>query len=257
MSIDAAVVFGVLLGLSAGSFVGVLVDRVPDGASIGGRSRCDACGRQLSARDLVPVASWLLSRRRCRTCRAPVTWRWTAIEIGSAALAVASVLAFGSTFRAVFVGAFLILLLGLTIIDLDHRRLPNAIVYPASIAAAVLVGVADLVGAELSLGTGLLGGLAFGGGLLVVAVASRGGMGFGDVKLAGLIGLVVGSIDLGSVIVAAGAAISIGGIAAIVALLGGADRKTALPFGPMLAAGALVGILWGPVLADLYLGLFR
>lgn len=257
MPLQVAVLAAVLLGLAAGSFAGVLVHRVPGGDSIGGRSRCDACSRVLGARDLVPVVSWLASRGRCRTCGASVTARWTLLELGSAGLVAASVLVLGSTPRAAFAGAFLVVLLALTVIDLDHHRLPNAIVYPAAVVALAAIAVLDAAGPEISLVGGLIGACAFGGTLLVIALASRGGMGFGDVKLAGLIGLVVGSIDLASVFVAAGAAILFGGVAAIVALLRGADRRTALPFGPMLAAGALVALFWGPALADLYLGLLR
>lgn len=246
-----------IAGAAWGSFVGVLVDRVPLGRGLGGRSRCDACERTLGARDLVPMVSWIVGRGRCRSCGARVTPLWTAIEVGCAALATSATIAFDEPWTAVLVGAFSGILLGLTVIDLRHRRLPNAIVLPTAVVCAALIVAAAIAGAPLDAVHAALGGVAFGGALLIVEVASRGGMGMGDVKLAGLIGLVVGAVDLASVAVAAGAAILLGGLAAIVALVRGADRRSALPFGPMLAAGALIGLFLGRPIAAAYVGFLR
>lgn len=250
------VIAAAVFGAAWGSFVGVLVDRTPDGRSIGGRSHCDACGRTLGWLDLVPILSWCIARGRCRTCHARIAPMWTLIELGCTVLAVLAVLAF-EPWTAGLVAASTGVLLGLTIIDLRHRRLPNKIVHPGAIAIAVLVVVARALGAPLDPLDAAIGGVAFGGALLVVEVASRGGMGMGDVKLAGLIGLLVGAVDLASVAVAAGAAILLGGVAAIVALARGADRRSALPFGPMLAAGALIALFAGRPLADAYVELLR
>ena len=151
---------------------------------------------------------------------------------------------------------FSAILVALTLIDLEHHRLPNAIVYPCVAAAAVFVVVARVSGGDLDPVSGGIGGVSYGGALLLIALVSRGGMGIGDVKLAGLIGVVIGAVDLPSVAVAGAAAILLGGIAGIVALLRGADRRSGLPFGPMLAVGALVAVFFGPPLAGAYLGLF-
>lgn len=253
---SSVVAIAAMFGAAWGSFVGVLVDRVPGRRGIGGRSHCDACGRTLGAADLVPILSWGIARGRCRTCGARITPLWTLVEVGCALLAVLAVLAF-EPWTAVLVGASSGLLLGLTIIDVRHRRLPNAIVYGAATASAVYVVVAAAFGAPLEPFDAAVGAVAFGGGLLVVEIASRGGMGMGDVKLASTIGLVVGAIDLPSVAVAAGSAILLGGVAAIVALARGAGRRSALPFGPMLAAGALVGMFLGRPLAAAYVGFLR
>lgn len=154
-------------------------------------------------------------------------------------------------------GTFMALLVCLAAIDLGHRRIPNAITYPAVVIAGAVVVVARVAGSGLDPTAGAIGAIAFGGSLALVAIVSRGGMGFGDVKLAALIGLVVGAIDLGSVAVAAGVAILLGGVTALVALLRGGDRRSALPFGPMLAAGGIAAVLVGPRLLDAYLGLYR
>lgn len=163
----------------------------------------------------------------------------------------------GDAIVAALLGMFLGLLVGLSLIDLEHRRIPNAIVYPAASVAALGIAVSALLGGPLDILGAIVGAVAFGGGLFVIALVSRGGMGMGDVKLGGLIGLVLGAVDLRSVGVAAAAAVLFGGVAGLIALLRGADRKSALPFGPMLAAGAFVASIAGPELADAYLGLFR
>lgn len=246
------------LGLFFGSFFGVLVDRIPAGEDVvSGRSRCRSCGRVLTPFDLVPVVSWMVLRGRCRGCGARIGVRPLLIEIGTGLLFAVATLVAVDPWQSVLLAPFLGVLLALTAIDLEHRRLPNALVYPSVILAAAIVLAAQPFDGALSLSNAVLGAVAFGGGLLLVAILSRGGMGLGDVKLAGLIGAVVGAVDLPSVAVAAGVAILIGGLTAVVALLRGAERRSALPFGPMLAAGALAAVVAGPRIADAYLGLFR
>lgn len=252
-------VVGVLLGLVWGSFVGLLADRVPSGGSpLGPRSHCIACGRILGVIDLVPVVSWVLLRGRCRTCRERIPVRSTLIEIACAGIGAAAALSFPDPSTAVLVGAAGGLLVGLSAIDLSVRRLPNAIVYPASAVAfgVVLIG-GGVLGAPFEVRTAALGAVMFGGGLWAIAVISRGGMGMGDVKLGAFIGWVLGALDLRAVGVAAAAAVVFGGSAGIVALARGASRRDALPFGPMLAAGALVGAFLGGTLADSYLAWLR
>lgn len=247
-----------VFGLAWGSFVGVLASRGATEESIArGRSRCDACGATIAVRDLVPIVSWIVLRGRCRTCGARIPAWMPAVEVATAALFVVAAAFASDPWSAALVAPFLGVLLALTAIDLEHRRLPNRIVYPTSLACAAWIVVARAAGGALDpVGAGI-GAVAFGGGLLAVTLASRGGMGLGDVKLAALIGLVVGAVDLPSVAVAAGAAVLLGGGVAVVALLRGAGRRTAIPFGPMLAAGALVALVAGPRIADAYLRLLR
>lgn len=247
-----------IIGAVWGSFTGVLVARVPVGGDVvRGRSRCDSCGAALGIHDLVPVLSWAWLRGRCRRCSVAVSARWTTIELACAGLFALVATVVQDLWQIVLFAPFTGILVALTLIDLEHRRLPNAIVYPSAVVSAIYVLGASLFGAPLSPVDAATGALAFGGVLLLVAIASRGGMGMGDVKFAALIGLVVGAVDLPSVGVAAGASILLGGVAGIVALLRGADRGAAIPFGPMLAAGAMVAILAGPAIADAYLGLWR
>jgi leader peptidase (prepilin peptidase)/N-methyltransferase len=197
------------------------------------------------------VIGWLLLRGRCRDCGARIPVRYPLLEVSTAAVIVGSFLVYDDLWIAFGVAAFLALMPVISVIDVEHRIIPNKIVYPALIAFPVYLVVARLAGAPVDLIRMAIGFLAYGGALFVIALVSR-GMGMGDVKLAALIGIVLGSLDLGQVAVAAGAAIVLGGLGAILALLRGAGRRGAMPFGPFLAAGAIVAAFWGPQIADWY-----
>ena len=211
--------------------------------------------------DLIPVLSWLALRGRCRTCHASVTPLWTGVEVATAVLFVIAAFAAPDAWSTAILAPFLGILLALTVIDLRTLRLPDAIVFPTAGAAALVILVADLLGGDPSVVGGLIGAVAFGGGMWLIyeiafrAYRGREAMGFGDVKLAALIGLVVGSVHLASVAVAAGSTILLGGVVGVIALARGAVRGTALPYGPMLAAGALVAVAAGPQIFDWYVGL--
>jgi len=249
------VAFG-LVGLAIGSFLSVVVHRVPRGESIvRPRSRCPSCGTQLRARDNLPVVSYLLLRGRCRSCGARIPAIYPALELATAALFAAVAAAFDRPYVAGVMAAFLAVLLALSAIDARHRILPNRIVYPSIPAFALLVAAGALAGEGFDLRGAAVGFLGYGGGLLLVALVSPRGMGMGDVKLAALIGLVVGSLGAGRVLVAAGAGILLGGVAAVGALLAGRGRKQPIPFGPFLAAGAAAAVLAGDHLTRLYLDL--
>ncbi|GIU99651.1 MAG: prepilin peptidase [Actinomycetota bacterium] len=244
-------------GLAFGSFLTVVIHRVPAGGSVvRPRSRCPSCGTAIRARDNVPVLSWLLLRGRCRSCGARISAAYPLTELATGLLfAGGGRSRHPDPWRAVLLAPFLGVLLALSVIDARTKKLPNRIVYPSlGIAAAYLV-VARLAGAPFDLARAAIGLLAYGGGLLVVALISPRGMGMGDVKLAALIGLVLGALGLRYVAVAAGLGILFGGVGAIVALLAGAPRKQAVPFGPFLAAGAAAAVFVAPQIADLYLRL--
>jgi leader peptidase (prepilin peptidase) / N-methyltransferase len=252
-----AAVFG-LLGLAFGSFLSVVVHRVPRKESVvAPRSRCPTCGTELRARDNIPVVSYLLLRGRCRTCGARISPRYLLLEVATAGLFVGAALRFSELATAAMMALFFAVMVAVTAIDLELRIIPNRIVLPAIPAFAVLLALAFLVGDHLSLAEAGLGLLAYGGGLLLVALVVPGGMGMGDVKLAALIGLVLGSFGLDHVAVAAGAAVIGGGVGAAAALLfGGATRKTPLPFGPYLAAGAVVAAFAATEVARWYTARF-
>jgi leader peptidase (prepilin peptidase)/N-methyltransferase len=241
-------------GLLIGSFLTVVVWRVPRKESIvSGRSKCPSCGATIGARDNVPVLSWLLLRGRCRSCGARISLIYPLTELATAALFAGASLAFSDLYVAIVMAAFLATLLAVSFIDARHRLIPNRIVYPAFVVALVAVVALDLAGRGLDVLHALIGLAAFGGGLLMIALISPKGMGMGDVKLAGLIGLALGAVSLSRVGVAAGVAILLGGLGAVAALAAGRGRKSALPFGPFLAAGAAVAAFWGPQIADAYL----
>jgi leader peptidase (prepilin peptidase) / N-methyltransferase len=259
-----------VLGLVIGSFLNVVVYRVPAGLSVvRPRSACPGCGHEISARDNVPVLSWLLLRGRCRSCSAPISARYPLVELagavafGAVAFVVApALLSTGGALMATASGLRLVALLylaaisiALALIDVDVHRLPDAIVLPSYAVGVVLLGGAalldgDLVGlARIAAGAGIGFGLYF-----VLALISPRGMGLGDVKLAGVLGLWLGAFGWPQLVVGIGAAFLLGGIAGIVLLATRrAGRKTGIPFGPWMLAGAWVGIAAGPIIATGYL----
>ena len=241
-----------VFGLAIGSFMTVVAARLPAGESVvRPRSKCPGCGAEIRNRDNIPVVGWLLLRGRCRDCGARIPVRYLLLEVSTAAVIVGAFLVYDDPLIAGAVAALLALMPVISVIDLEHRIIPNKIVYPALVAFPVYLVAAKFAGAPVDLERMVIGFLAYGGGLFVIVLISR-GMGMGDVKLAALIGIVLGALGLGQVAVAAGAAIVLGGVGAIVALARGVGRRGAMPFGPFLAAGAVVAAFWGPQIADWY-----
>ena len=254
--------FACALGLLIGSFLNVVIWRVPRGRSIvSPPSACPSCGHPVRRRDNVPVLSWLVLRGRCRDCAEPISVRYPLVEAGTALLFVGVAARFGTGWE---LPAYLYLAaigLALALIDIDVHRLPNALVLPSY---PVLAGLLTLASANpgggadwAALGRAALAGavlFAFYG--LLVVVYPR-GMGLGDVKLAGVLGLALGWLGWGSLLVGAFAAFLIGGVFSIVLLATGrANRKTAIPFGPWMVLGAFVGIAVGEPLWSAYLAIF-
>jgi leader peptidase (prepilin peptidase)/N-methyltransferase len=243
-------------GLGVGSFMTVAAYRLPKGESVvRPRSRCPACGAEIGARDNVPVLSWLLLRGRCRRCGERISVEYPLLELTTAGLVVLAAIRYPNPWQVVLVGGLLALMPGITLIDLRHRIIPNRLTYPAIVLFALVIVLAWSIGDAADPVKAGLGLLVFGGGIFVIASVS-GGMGLGDVKLAAVIGLVLGSLGLRFVGVAAGATIVLGGLGGIVALMMGSGMKSKIPYGPYLAAGALVAGLWGDPLASWYLGRF-
>jgi leader peptidase (prepilin peptidase) / N-methyltransferase len=243
-----------LVGLAFGSFLTVVTHRVPKGESpLAPRSRCPACGTQLRNIDNIPVLSWVVLRGRCRSCGARISAMYPLTELLTGGLFVGAALEFDSIWAAAMMAPFLSLMVALSIIDIRHRIIPNRLVYPSLLAFGAYILIVALAGGGLDAARAAIGMLAYGGALLVVAFISPRGMGMGDVKLAALIGLVLGSLGLRYVTVAAAAGILLGGVGAIVALIAGASRKNAIPFGPFLAAGALVAAFLAPQISSVYL----
>jgi len=241
------------IGLVLGSFMTVVVARVPAKQSlVRPRSRCPACGTSIQNRDNVPVVSWLLLRGRCRSCEARVSVRYPLLELSTGVLVAAAAAVAPDVWTAILLGALVSMLPAIAVIDLEHRIIPNRMMYPSLLVFPALVLLAWALGGEVDPIRALLGALAYGGGLLVVAAVS-GGMGFGDVKLATVIGIALGGLGLRYVAVAAAAGILAGGVAAAGALALGRGRKSAIPFGPAIALGAIVSVLVGEQIAAAYL----
>jgi leader peptidase (prepilin peptidase)/N-methyltransferase len=244
-----------LSGLLVGSFLTVLIARLPAGERTGrGRSRCPRCGAVILARDNIPVVSWLLLRGRCRSCGEPISPEYPITEALTAALFLGAAAVFEPLELAIGAAVFLGVMTAVTFIDARHKIVPNRIIYPSLVAFGVAIGVGDLLGERVDALRALIGLGAYAGPLLLIALVVPGGMGMGDVKLAALIGLALGSIGLEYVAVAAGLGIISGGLGAVTAVtILRYGRKQQIPFGPFLAGGAVVATLLGPQIADLYL----
>jgi leader peptidase (prepilin peptidase) / N-methyltransferase len=247
-----------LFGLLIGSFLNVVIARVPDGRSIvRPGSACPRCAHTLSWWENLPVLSWVLLRARCRSCHLPISVRYPLVEILTAALFALVAWRVGERWALGAMLFFTAASVALAFIDLDTHRLPNPIVFTTQ--AAVGIG---LVGAALADGTpGKLVGVAAGaalasGFLFVLHVAKPGGMGFGDVKYAVALGAALGWFGIGHVLVGLFLGFLIGSVIGVVqAVRAGRLRGAKMPFGPSLAAGAIVTIAWGRPLIDWYLGL--
>ncbi len=252
MDETATVIFLFLAGLMVGSFVTVVVHRVPRGESVvGGRSHCPACGAQIAAYDNVPVLSWLALRGRARCCGAPISPRYPLTELSLGALYGATALVLPDDLGQLALGlVFVTMLVAVTVTDLERRIIPNKILLVAAIIGVAIAALAD----PGSLPERAIAAAAAGGLLLLAALAYPRGMGLGDVKLAATIGLFLGR-DVAPAILVALLAGSLVGLA-MIARHGAAARKQAIPFGPFLALGGVVGLFVGDELVDWYLGAF-
>ncbi|WP_370249166.1 A24 family peptidase [Cryobacterium sp. HLT2-28] len=264
-----------MFGSVIGSFLNVVVYRLPLKRSIvSPPSACGGCGGPIRARDNVPVLSWLLLWGRCRDCGIKISARYPLVELGTAVffgavawwvLAGRAVQVPTTTSETLAMILTLVALLylaavsvALALIDLDTHTLPNRIVLPAYPVGAVLLTSAAVAAGEPGR---LIGAIIGAGGLFalyfLMALAYPAGMGMGDVKLAGLLGLYLGWFGWGQLAVGAFSAFLLGGLFALVLLIARqANRKSGIPFGPWMLAGAWLGIFYGEQIAVGYLSLF-
>jgi leader peptidase (prepilin peptidase) / N-methyltransferase len=248
---EAATLAGVF-GAIVGSFLNVLVYRLPRHESIvTPASHCTGCGAPVKPYDNIPVLSWLLLRGHCRACGVPISVRYPLVEFLTAALCVGAVLAGKDTTRVALGLGLILLVVPIALIDLETRLIPNRLTLPGAVLALVL-GLAFDPGGE----TGrLIAGAAAGGFLLLAVLAYPGGMGMGDVKLAGMMGLFLGSAVAPALLIALLSGTAVGAV--IIARKGTrAGRKTAVPFGPFLALGAIVAVFAGQPLVHVYVNHF-
>ena len=245
-----------VLGLAIGSFLNVVIHRVPRGESVvSPPSACPGCGTAIRPRDNVPVLSWLLLRGKCRSCGERISARYPVVELTCAALFAVMAVRFGLD---PVLPAYLYLAavgLALAVIDLDCRRLPNALTLPSYPVALLLLGAAELFGSDSGdLLRALLGGAAMYALYFALCFAYPAGMGFGDVKLSGVLGMYTAWIGWGAWGVGVFFGFFFGGVfGALLLLVRKGDRKTAVPFGPFMLAAVLMAILVGEELARAYL----
>jgi leader peptidase (prepilin peptidase)/N-methyltransferase len=229
-------------GLALGSFLNVVAARVPLRRSIvSPPSACMSCGHEIAWYDNVPVVSWLLLRGRCRSCKARIPARYPAVELVTGLLVAACVWRFGLHAEALVASFFCLALVTVSATDLEHRIIPNRIVLPA--AALVLVGQ-TLVHPSPEWA---ISAVAASGFLLAAALIYPAGMGMGDVKLALLLGAMLGRTVPVALFVGMAAALVPG--VYLLAKHGSKGRKMGVPLAPFLALGALVALFWGhPIL---------
>lgn len=247
-----------VVGLLIGSFLNVVVWRVPRGESVvSPPSACPRCGHRIRSRDNVPVLSWLLLRGRCRDCGTPIAVRYPLVEAGTAVVFALVAVRFGTTWPVLAYAYLAAIGIALALIDLDVRRLPDAIVLPAYPATAVLLAVASWgTGDWAALGRAAVGGVALFVAYFALRVAYPAGMGFGDVKLAGVLGGALAWLGWGAFAVGTFGAFLVGGLVSVVLLATRrVTRKSAVPFGPWMVVGAALGVAVGEPLWSAYLGL--
>jgi leader peptidase (prepilin peptidase)/N-methyltransferase len=236
-----------VLGAVVGSFLNVVIHRMPRGESLASPgSRCPSCGAAIAPYDNVPIVSWLILRGRCRHCSAPISPRYPAVELLTAVTFAAVVAARGFDDDLVLELPFVACLIALAGIDFDRRLLPNRIVYPMAVYGLVATAIVDTDDLVEHLIAGA-GGFLF---LFVAVLAYPRGMGMGDVKLAGAMGLYLGLSLIPAMLIAflTGSVVGLG----LMAREGVQARKKAVPFGVFLALGGIVGVLAGPELVELY-----
>lgn len=247
-----AATFAGVLGTIMGSFLNVVAYRLPRHESlVKPASHCPRCGTPVKPYDNIPVLSWLLLRGRCRSCGEHISARYPLVEALTGLLCVGAVLTHSSAAGIALSIALIVLIVPAAVIDLEHRIIPNAITLPGSGLALLLGTALDPSGEP----TRLIAGAAAGGFLLLAALAHPGGMGMGDVKLAAMMGLFLGSAVAPAILVALLAGTAVGAV--VIARKGAREgRKTAVPFGPFLALGALTAVYAGGPLVDVYVNHF-
>ena len=246
----------VVAGLLIGSFLNVVIARLPEGRSlVRPGSACPGCGAAIVWYDNVPVVSFVALRGRCRACAMTIPWRYPVVEAVTGALFGAAALAFGATLHAAVACALLAALVAITMIDLERHIIPDVISLPGTLAGVL----ANLATGRVSWKESVIGVVVGGGVFLTIALvgswlAGQDAMGGGDIKLAAMLGAFLGwKVLLFSLFVSA-----LGGGILAAALMGSGlrGRKDPLPFGPFLAAGGAVGLFWGERMVRWYLSAF-
>ncbi len=243
------VLVAVLFGLVVGSFLNVVIHRVPQRESVvWPASHCPHCGEPIRPGDNVPLVSYVLLRGRCRNCKEPISARYPAVEATTGLLFGAAAYEFGASLALLPALVLASALISLAVIDLEHRLLPNVIVGPAALAGLVLSILADPAGWW----TYPLSAIVVAGALLGLALVYPAGMGMGDVKMGGMLGAFLGPYAALAVFLGALIGVVTGGL---LMAAGKMRRRSALPFGLFMALGGVVSLFVGPQLWELYMNL--
>jgi len=255
------IAFTALLGLAVGSFLNVVIYRVPRGESlVKPSSHCPACGRPIRNRHNIPLFGWFILRGRCADCHAPISVRYPLVELVTAVLFIAVTARMSTLDLLPALPAYLYFVaigIALALIDIDHHRLPNVIVLPSYPVVLALLTIAAAWQHDWS---ALLRAVESGAILyafyFVLAFAYPAGMGFGDVKLAGILGGLLGYLSWSALLIGGFAGFLLGAVAGVAVMASGrGNRKTALPFGPFMIAGTLLAIFAAEPLWSFYLDL--
>jgi leader peptidase (prepilin peptidase)/N-methyltransferase len=245
-----------VLGLIVGSFLNVVIWRVPRGESVvRPASHCPGCGTAVRTRDNVPVLSWVLLRGRCRDCEQGISARYPAVEVATAVVFAVLAARFGASWDLpafLYLGAIAV---ALTLIDIDVKRLPDRIVLPSYAVALALLAIPAVVDHDLAAFVRALAGMAILYGFyFLLAFIYPAGMGFGDVKLAGVLGIYLGWLGWPELMIGAFCGFLLGGlVGGSLMLAKRVTRKSHIPFGPFMLAGTFVAVLAGDFLAGIYL----
>ena len=240
-----------LFGLVVGSFLNVVIVRIPEGKSLWApRSACPRCGTLIAWYDNIPILSFVALRGRCRGCRMSIPWRYPLVEIATGAAFTLAYALFGPTIRFVAAALLLAGLIAITAIDLRHQIIPDLITLPGLAAGFVL----SLATGHVTWLDSLIGIAVCGGIFLAMILIRPGGMGSGDVKLGAMLGAFLGW-KLGLLALYLGV-LAGGSVAICLLALGRKGRKDPIPFGPFLALGGAVSLLWGNQVLAWYLGRF-
>jgi leader peptidase (prepilin peptidase) / N-methyltransferase len=245
--------YAAFIGALFGSFFNVVAYRLPRGESLSRpRSRCPGCETPIKPYDNVPILSWLALRGKCRACGSRISPRYPLVEAATAVLCGLVVLDKGLDQDALLPLALVLLLVPVTLIDLDHQIIPNRLMIVGAVLAPTLLVLTD----PDAMVEHLIAGVAAGGFFLVAVLAYPRGMGVGDIKLAGVLGLFLGKAVGPAIFIALVGGTVVGAL--IMARKGvAAGRKTKVPFGPFLALGGIVAIFAGDALVDAYLSTFN
>jgi leader peptidase (prepilin peptidase)/N-methyltransferase len=246
-----------LIGLYVGTYLNLLIDLVPQKRRLTPlRAACGACVDGTDRPRRLPLTPWLLRAGRCPSCSEPVPSRYATVEVATAALFAAAVLRFGADTALPAYLVFFASLLAISVIDFEHKIIPNRIVYPTIFVCLPLLALAALVDGDAPrLGRAVIGGAAAWTLLLLVHLVSPAGMGFGDVRLSFVLGLMLGWLSLGHVVAGLFLGFVLGAVVGLgLVIVAGRSRKDAVPFGPFLAGGAALAVLVGRPLIDWWLG---